>query len=170
MKKYIIVFLLIVPWTLSADIDYPESLYIVHKETGYKLLLGSAPNFVKNFFGDPIEDKVLFRLESPDYKIRECVYPDFVIRYQTFDLIIMTISVSSHAFRTSKDIEIGSSSREVTSAYGVPVDIFEREGFSLLCYEKKIDEINLDGEYTQLIFKMKDGFVSEIIMTITSIV
>jgi hypothetical protein len=51
--KHLVFLLLIIPVALFADILYPDSLYVIHEDTGYKILLGTSPEFIEKEFGQP---------------------------------------------------------------------------------------------------------------------
>lgn len=156
--------------SLSAEISFPESLYVIHKESGYKILIGSSPYFIINKFGKPKHENVLFHFESPEYEIIEYVYDDFSIRLQTYRLVIMMIVIIENSFCTSQGIEVGNTEEDVIVAYGNPNDIMYHEGYRELVFSNRFDEINHEAEYTELVFSIKNGVVRRISIVISSTV
>jgi hypothetical protein len=168
--KYKCLFLfLFIPVCLFAEIVYPESLYVIDKKFGYKLMIGTSPEFVENFFGKPKEKILRFKFISPDYEFWDIIYNDFEIRYQTYDHMITSIKINTDAFYTSKNITVGSSLSEVIQGYGDPTYINRTsEGELIYQYEQFIKEINLEGEYTVIQFRILNNKVQEILIDIVS--
>jgi hypothetical protein len=166
--KLKILFLLFFPPLLSfGDIIFPDSLYVVHKETGYKIMIGTAPEFVERHFGKPQKKILRFKFQSPDYEIWDIVYDSFEIRYQTYDNIITSIKLLNNSFSTSQNVEIGYLQTNVINIYGTPTYItINDKGEAIYQYEKFINELNIDGEYTLLQFTFSGNKVTEILFDI----
>jgi hypothetical protein len=161
--------LLFIPFSLYADISFPESLYIIHEETGYKILLGTSPEFIEKEFGLPKEKSLKFKFTSPDYELWDMIYNGFEIRYQTYDKMISSITVKTPGFSTSKNIKVGSGLPDLIKAYGNPKRLFSNsKGELIYQYTNFIKEISLEGEYTLLQFKILSNRVVEILLDIVS--
>jgi hypothetical protein len=159
------------PMCVFSEITYPDSLYIIDKESGYKIMLGSSPEFAEIHFGQPKAKLLKFSFTSPDYEIWDIIYDGFEIRYQTYDKMISGIKITTDVMCTSENISVGSSLSEVIQAYGNPTRTrVNKEGEIEYQYAQFIKEINLDSEYTVVIFIILNDKVKEIAIDIVSTV
>jgi hypothetical protein len=160
-RNYILVLLLLIPSYLFSDIRYPESLYLEHKQTGYRILLGSIPQYVEMEYGTPLERKMLFREATGAWELWELKYSDFTFMYSTYHNKIMDVTIFTNAFKTSLGIEIGDSEENVLKAYGEPSEIIYNMAKTII-YNKFIPEINSHGQCTYLMFEIGGGIVEKI--------
>ncbi|MCL2793514.1 MAG: hypothetical protein FWD87_10555 [Spirochaetaceae bacterium] len=175
MKYKLLFIVLLIPNILFADlfsypsdISFPESLFFIHRETGFRIMLGLPPEFVLTHFGKPSEKRMTHQFRSPDYQRWEIVYEDFIIDYRTYDFVITYINIITDSFYTSKGIKIGSTVNEVINAYGNPRVTVSRDGYEIMLYDRFIPEINSDSEYTTIQFTIKNNVVVRVIMAIGS--
>jgi hypothetical protein len=169
-NKFVLFLLLFIPSYLFSDLQYPESLYVVHKESGYRILLGSTlyQNIERNF-GNPTERKLISRGHNTASRepngaseIWEITYPDFILQYNIYYGEVTSITLLNDTFKTSLDINIGDREDDLLKAYGEPSEIVYLMEKSII-YNKFIPEINVNGAFIQIIFQTSLGFVDKII-------
>jgi hypothetical protein len=169
MKYKYFVLLIFVSSLTHAEIFFPDYLYVIHKETGYKILLGTSPRFIEKYFGKPNKKELKFQFVSPDYEIWDMIYDNFEIRYQTLDVMITGIKIRNDNFYTSKNIKVGSTISEVINHYGHPTYTYTNsEGVLIYLYEQYIKEINSEGLYTVIQFNIEKSTVVEILLDIVT--
>jgi hypothetical protein len=132
MKK--ILLFIFIPVFSFGDIIFPESLYLIHRETGYKILVGTPPEFIEKFFGPPKKKVLQFKFHSPDYEIWDMFYEAFEIRYQTYSMMVtsITITITTNAFCTSEGLTVGTPLTEVIKSYGNPMYITTNQAGELI--------------------------------------
>jgi hypothetical protein len=119
-KNLFLILLIFIPYCLFSDIQYPESLYVKHNETEYRILLGSTPQRVIRRFGHPLEEKMIFRINSGVWEFWELRYFNFILRYNTYYNEITEIILFDDTFKTSLNIKVGDSEEDVLKVYGNP--------------------------------------------------
>jgi hypothetical protein len=155
------------PYYLFSEIQYPESLYVEHTETGYRILLGSIPQNVEREYGHPLEKKMLFRVASGAWELWETRYSNFIIRYSTYYNEITEIILLNDTFKTSLGIKVGDTEENLIKTYGNPIDIIYYLEKRMI-YDKYIPEINSDGEFTRIMFDTDGSVITRIRFSIES--
>jgi len=164
------VFLLIlIPISLFGEIIFPESVYLVDNETGFKIMLGLPPSFIENEYGPPKEKSIVYKYPSGNEEWR-VVYTDFIIKYHTHDMKVTYIGTMSSKFSTPK-VKIGDSLSKITRLYGNPVHAHIYNNSELLyLYSKEIPEINTVSELTTIQFGFINNRIIGIYLYIVSVV
>jgi hypothetical protein len=81
--------------------------------------------------------------------------------------MITSIKFRMNSFHTSTNIKIGSRIDEVVNVYGTPTYITSNDkGEIIYQFEQFIEEINIEGEYTLIQFKVFSNRVVEILIDI----
>ena len=153
-KQLIILFLVFIPFSLFGEITFPESMYVVDVETGFKIMLGLPPAFVEKEYGTPKEKKLQHKFSSgrEDWII---TYDDFVMRYETRNMRLTSIRITTPRFCASSGIKIGDTLSDVIRIYGHPsYTTTNTQGELIYLYEKVFKEINIiaEAEYTLMQF------------------
>jgi len=143
MKKLQLVFLFVfVPIALHGEITFPDSVYVMDEETGFKIMLGLPPRYVELEYGTPKEKKLVFRYPSGIERWM-VDYDDFEIEYETPSRMITFIKTSNSRFSTPR-VKIGDPLSNIIRIYGNPHSPTRtiNNGEQTYSYRKVLSEIN----------------------------
>jgi len=162
MKRFLLIIVFVfIPFSLFGEITFPESVYLVDNETGFKIMLGQPPRFIEDEYGTPNE-KILIRKFSSGNGVWRLVYNDFEMMYETRDMLITYIRTTGSRFSTSK-VKIGDSLSDIIRLYGNPdYTTTINNGELVYSYRRIFKEINSETEITTIQF----GFINNRVVTI----